>query len=287
MIVVTGATGILNGATVEHLLKRVPAETIGVSARDTMRAQHFADRGVRVRTGSYDDPITLRRSFDGAEQVLLVSSSDHTADVLAQHRNAIEAAVAAGAQRILYTSLHGADFEGTYPALGMHAATEAMLAESGVAWTSLRNGFFGDLNMLLGPWQDTGVISMPADGPIPWVDRADAGEAAAAVLAADRRFDGPVSIAPSETVSLADFAVAASELTGRTIERVVVDDEQWVGDQVTSGVPESVARFTLSMFQATRTGYFADGGALLTELLGRQPRSAAEQLADTLIEPPT
>ena len=49
MIVVTGATGALNGATVEHLLKLVPADQIGVSVRDVEKARHFADRGVRVR----------------------------------------------------------------------------------------------------------------------------------------------------------------------------------------------------------------------------------------------
>ena len=45
MIVVTGATGALNGATVEHLLRRLPAARIGVSVRDAGRAQHLADRG--------------------------------------------------------------------------------------------------------------------------------------------------------------------------------------------------------------------------------------------------
>ncbi|WP_255375931.1 hypothetical protein [Saccharomonospora sp. CUA-673] len=49
MIVVTGATGALNGATVEHLLERVPADRIGVSVRDAGRARHLSERGVRVR----------------------------------------------------------------------------------------------------------------------------------------------------------------------------------------------------------------------------------------------
>ena len=54
MIVITGATGALNGATVEHLLTRIPADRIGVSVRDVAKAQRFAERGVRVRRGSYD-----------------------------------------------------------------------------------------------------------------------------------------------------------------------------------------------------------------------------------------
>ena len=85
MLIVTGATGTLNGATVDQLLKRIPPHHIGVSVRDPARAQHLADRGVRVRQASYDDPQALRHSFADAEQVLLVSSSDLSSDVVAQH----------------------------------------------------------------------------------------------------------------------------------------------------------------------------------------------------------
>lgn len=280
MIVVTGATGTLNGATVEHLLRRIPAERIGVSVRDVRRAAHLADRGVRVRQGSYDDPTALRESFADAEQVLLVSSNDLGADVIAQHRRAIDAAVAAGAERILYTSSQGAGFDSPYPPLAIHAATEDHLAHSGVAWTSLRNGFFGSLGQLLGPWEQSGVIAKPADGPFSWIDRADAGEAAAVLLTGNRSLDGPVDLTAAEPVTLGDFARIGSELTGRPVERVVVDDEQWVADEVASGTPEQVARFTLSMFQATRTGFFAPVNPLLADLLGRAPRSAAAQLKD-------
>lgn len=282
MIVVTGATGTLNGATVEHLLRRVPPEHVGVSVRDVTRARHLSERGVRVRQGSYDDPSALRHSFADAEQVLLVSSSDLGADVVEQHRTAIDAAVAAGAQRILYTSTVGAGLNSPYPPLSIHAATEAHLNDSGVAWTSLRNGFFGSLDQLLGPWQETGVIAKPADGPFSWVDRADAGEAAAVILAGERSFDGPIDLTTTRPVTLEDFARTASEQTGRTVERVIVDDEQWVADEIASGTPEPVARFTLSMFQATRTGHFAHVSPLLAELLDREPRSATDQLADEL-----
>lgn len=282
MIIVTGATGTLNGATVEHLLKRVPPARIGVSVRDPERAKHLADRGIRVRQGSYDQPAALRHSFADAEQVLLVSSSDATADVVAQHRTAIDAAVAAGARRILYTSAHGTGSDTPYPPLAIHAATEEHLAASGVAWTALRNGFYGDLGQLLGPWQSTGVIAKPADGPFGWVDRRDAAEAAATILAGDSPVDGAVDLTPPSPVTLADFASVASALTGRHVDRVVVDDEKWVADEVANGAPEAVARFTLSMFQATRSGHFAQSDPTLSRLLGREPHSVADQLAEQL-----
>ena len=37
MFVITGATGALNGATVDHLLERVPADDIAVAVRDVTR----------------------------------------------------------------------------------------------------------------------------------------------------------------------------------------------------------------------------------------------------------
>jgi len=281
MIVFTGATGALNGATVEHLLKRVPAEQIGVSVRDTAKAQHLADRGVRVRQGSYDDPAQLRQSFEGAEQVLLVSSNDPHADAVALHRVGIDAAVAAGARRILYTSHQGAGADSPFHPARDHAATEQLLADSGVAWTALRNGFYAhSLGWLLGPWRQTDTITTPADGPVSWTDRADVAEAAAVILAGDRTFDGPVTLTARRAVTLDEVAAMASKDTGRDVRRITLDDEEWIAAQVAAGNPEAMARMTLTTFQAAREGRFAGVDPLLAELLGREPRSVADRLAD-------
>ncbi|MBJ7610585.1 MAG: NmrA family NAD(P)-binding protein, partial [Candidatus Dormibacteraeota bacterium] len=63
MIIVAGATGALNGATVDHLLKRMPASEIVVAARDTAKAQRFSDLGVAVRRADYADPDSLAQIF--------------------------------------------------------------------------------------------------------------------------------------------------------------------------------------------------------------------------------
>ena len=281
MIVITGATGALNGATVEHLLKRIPADQIGVSVRDTAKAQGLADRGVRVRRGSYEDPAALLDSFEDAGQVLLVSSNDPYADGVSLHRAGIEAAVAAGARRILYTShQHTGPGSPFFPARD-HAATEALLAGSGVAWTSLRNGFYAhSLDWLLGPWRETGVIATPADGPVSWTERDDEAEAAAVILAGQRPYDGPVTLTASAAVTFDEIAGIASEVTGRDIRRVVLDDEKWVAEQVAHGTPEPMARLLLGFFLAAREGRFAGTDPLLGDLLGRKPRTVRDLLAD-------
>jgi NAD(P)H dehydrogenase (quinone) len=281
MIIVTGATGALNGATVEHLLKLVPADRIGVSVRDVTKAQHLADRGVRVRRGSYDDPAALLDSFEGAEQVLLVSSNDADADQVSLHRVGIEAAVAAGVGRILYTSHQSVGLDSPFKPARDHAATEALLAGSGTAWTSLRNGFYAHtLDWLLGPWRETGTIAAPADGPVSWTDRGDEAEAAAVILAGPRPFDGPVTLTADAAVTFGDIAGTASELAGRDIRRVVVDDDAWVAGLVAHGTPEPVARLLLGTFLAAREGRFAGVDPLLGDLLGRKPRTVRDLLAE-------
>jgi len=280
MIIVTGATGALNGATVDHLLERMPAGEIAVAVRDVAKAQRFADLGITVRRGDYGDPGSLPAAFDGADQLLLVSSSDPKADAVSLHRAAIDAAVTAGVGRILYTSHQGAALDTPFGPGRDHAATEQILADSGVAWTSLRNGFYAhSLTWSLGPWRETGVIQVPADGPMSWTAREDSAEAAAVILASDGAYDGAVTLTASAAPTFADIAVIASEVCGREVVLEVLGEDAWIAAQVAAGQPEFVARFMLGMYQAANGGFFAGMDPLLGALLGREPRTVRDLLA--------
>jgi len=280
MIIVTGATGALNGATVDHLLETVPASDVVVVVRDAAKAARFADQGVEVRTGDYADPTSLPAAFAGADQLLLVSSNDQRADAVALHRNAVEAAVDAGVDRVLYTSHQGASLETPFGPGRDHAATEALLADSGLAWTSLRNGFYAhSLTWSLGDWRETGVITVPVDGPMSWTAREDAAEAAARILLAEQAFDGPTALTAAAAPTFTEIASIATEVSGRPVRTEVVGEDEWIDRQVTSGQPEFVARFMLGMYQAAAGGFFAGTDPLLGELLGREPRTVRDLLA--------
>jgi uncharacterized protein YbjT (DUF2867 family) len=280
MIVITGATGALNGATVDHLLERVPAGDIAVVVRDVAKAQRFADRGVAVRHGDYADPASLPGAFEGADQLLLVSSNDPGADAVSLHRTAIDAAVAAGVGRILYTSHQNAALDTPFGPGRDHAATERLLAESGVAWTSLRNGFYlHSLNWLMGPWRETGVVAVPGDGPVSWTAREDAAEAAAVILASGGAYDGPTTLTASAAPTFEDIAVIASEVTGRTVKREVLGEEEWLAAQIAQGAQEFMARLLLGFYQAAERGDFAGVDPLLGRLLDREPHTARDLLA--------
>ncbi len=280
MIVITGATGALNGATVDHLLGRVPAEEIAVAVRDPAGATRFAALGIGVRRADYADPRSLPGAFDGADQLLLVSSNDPRADAVGLHGAAIEAATAVGVGRILYTSHQGAGIDSPFKPARGHAATERLLAESGVAWTALRNGFYAhSLDPLAGPWRETGAVTVPADGPVSWTAREDAAEAAAVILASHGAHDGPTTLTAGAAPTFEDIAVIASEVTGDEVTCVVVDPDEWVATQIARGMPEFAARFTLGVYLAAAEGRFAGVDPLLGELLGRAPRTARDALA--------
>src|SRR6185312_4160322 len=273
MIVVTGATGLLGGAVVERLLGKVPATEIGVSVRDPAKATALADRGVRVRRGDYDDAASLAHAFEGAEQLLLVSAAATGETALRQHRTAIDAARRAGVRRVVYTSHMGANPASAFAPMVDHAATEALLADSGLAFTALRNGFYAASGcMLLGRAAETGEVAAPADGPVSWTAHDDLAEAAAIVLTEEGRFEGAT---PPLTGSAAlDLAALAAEVLGRPIRRTVLTDAQY-----REALPEPVAEMLLGLFAASRAGEFAAVDPILGELLGRPPLTVRDVLA--------
>jgi NAD(P)H dehydrogenase (quinone) len=283
MIIITGATGNLGQAVAERLLKQVPAAQLGVSVRNPEKARSLRERGVRVRQGDYEDAASLRHAFEGASQVLIVSSGTTGEPALRHHRTAIEAAREAGVRRILYTSHMGSNAQSPFAPMPNHAATEAMLQTSGVAFTSLRNGFYVASGLqLMGRALETGKLVAPEDGPVSWTAHADLAKAAVIALTDEGRLQG---ITPALTGSEAlDLAAIASELTARPITRVTVSDTEYRAGLISRGAPESRADLLVGLFAASRKGEFAAVDPTLERLLGRPPMSLRDVLAARLSE---
>src|SRR5438067_1524280 len=140
-IVVTGATGHLGRLIVESLLRRgVPADGIVAVGRDVTKIADLGDRGVVVRHADYDDPDSLRSAFAGAEKLMFVSGSEVGRRV-AQHRNVVAAATAAGVGLVVYTSIPKADTVGMRLA-DEHRVTEQEIIANGLPYVFLRNSWY-------------------------------------------------------------------------------------------------------------------------------------------------
>ena len=286
MIVVTGATGQLGRAIVQQLIRRLPTAQLGASVRDPQKAADLEALGVRVRPGDFSDPASLAHAFESATQVLMVSSNARASggDSLAQHRAAIEAARAAGVSRIVYTSQMAASPDSAFPPALDHAATEALLGGSGLAWTALRNGFYASSGLaFLGDSLDTGLLETPADGPVAWTAHADLAEAAAIVLAEPGRYDGPTPpLTASQALDFGELTGLASEVLGRPVERKVISDDDFAARMAARGAPQGAVNLLLGMYRASRAGEFATVDQTLEGLLGRPPMTMREVLVQQL-----
>jgi NAD(P)H dehydrogenase (quinone) len=278
MIVVTGATGQLGSRIVGQLLERVPAETVGVSVREPGKAAALAERGVRVRAGDFTEPAGLEQALEGAEQVLVISAGIRGTDAaVAANLAAIDAARAAGAKRILYTSHQAASRSSLFAAMDTHARTEEYLAGLDVPFTALRNGYYATAIGL--------SLAVPADGPFSWTGHDDLASVAVAALVQDGLLDG---ITPPLTAPVAlDFEAVAGvvgELLGRPVARVVVGDDEWKDTAISHGVPAVAAEFLLGMFRAARRGEFAVTDPALESILGR-PATPVRSVLEGLLVP--
>ncbi|MDT0459581.1 hypothetical protein RM550_28355 [Streptomyces sp. DSM 41527] len=152
--------------------------------------------------------------------------------------------------------------------------------------TSLRNGFYTTSALhFLGNAAESGRFALPADGPVAWTAHADLADATAAILADEGRFDGPTPpLTGGQSLTFDDIAALATELTGRTITRTTVSDDQFREQMVGQGVPTGVADQLLGIFAAGRAGEFATVDPTLSALLGREPISLGTVLREQLSE---
>ncbi|MFW3168701.1 SDR family oxidoreductase [Geodermatophilus sp. CPCC 206100] len=278
-IVVTGATGQLGRLVVEQLLARgVDPAHVVAGGRATERLADLAERGVRTARVDYDDPATLDAVLAAGDTVLLVSGSQPGARV-AQHRAVVDAAVRAGVARIAYTSILGA--EDTPLVLAPdHQATEAMIRESGLPFTLLRNGWYSENYVQpLQQARETGVVaSSVGDGRVASATRADYAAAAAAVLTGEGHENAAYELSGDTAWSFDDLAATYSELLGREVTYVRRTPEEQRAALLAAGLDEGTAGFVVTMEGNIRDGALAHTTGDLARLAGRHTTPLVEAL---------
>jgi NAD(P)H dehydrogenase (quinone) len=268
-LVVTGATGHLGHLVVEALLDAgVPADQIVAGGRNLDAVQDLAERGVDVRRIDYSDPSSLETGLAGAEKVLIVSGTDFGQRV-AQHTAVAEAALAAGASHLVYTSAPHATTTSMLLAAD-HAATEVALADLGAPLTVLRNGWYhenytGQIPLYL----EHGVVSAAADGRVSGADRADYALAAAAVLTGEGHEGAVYELGGDTSFTMDDIAAIVAEATGRPIAHTRVTTTELAGILTGSGVPEPVAAVLADVDRAIAAGELLVETGDLSRLIGR------------------
>src|SRR5690606_26124825 len=202
-----------------ELLTHTEASNIVALARDPSALSAYAAKGVQVRQADYDDPDSLEAAFQGVDRVLLISGNA-VGERERQHGNVIDAAKDAGVSYLAYTSILKGD-QSPLALAPQHIATEKLLADSGLNYDVLRNGWYSEnYTMGLAPSRGCGKSSgAVGDGRLSTAARADFAAGAAAALLRGKG-GGVYELAGDEAWTMQEFAQEVSRQSGRQIEYV-------------------------------------------------------------------
>ncbi|MGU3524070.1 SDR family oxidoreductase [Enterobacteriaceae bacterium C23F] len=282
MIAITGATGQLGQLVIEDLLKTVPASQLVAIVRNPAKAQALSDKGIDVRQGDYNDEATLSKALQGVDKLLLISGSE-VGKRAEQHRNAIRAAKAAGVKFIAYTSLLHADKS----PLGLHVehvATEKMLAESGIPYALLRNGWYTENYLASAPPAiEHGVfIGSAGEGKIAAAARVDYAAAAAKVISTDGHAGKVYELAGDSAWTLSELAAELSKQSGKPVSYQNLSEADFAAALKGVGLPAGLADMLADSDIGASKGGLFDGSHTLSKLIQRPTTPLSESVKSIL-----
>jgi NAD(P)H dehydrogenase (quinone) len=183
-LAITGSTGAVGGRTARRLADAGIAQRLLV--RNPAEAPSLPG-AVPVAISDYGDGEAMTGALAGVSKLFLVSFRE-ASDRLQRHIHAVDAAVAAGVERIVYLSFLEASADSTFALGRQHFATEEHIRETGLGFVFLRSSFYADFVPYF--TRDDGVIRAPAgDGRVSWISRDDIAHTVAVAIQTEE-FDG-------------------------------------------------------------------------------------------------
>jgi NAD(P)H dehydrogenase (quinone) len=275
LIAVTGATGAVGGRVAARLAERGVAQRLVV--RDPSRAPQLTAAEVRAAPGGFGDADGMRDALVGAHTLLLVPAAE-APDRVQQHITAVDAAAAAGVQRIIYVSFLNASPDATFTLVRHHYATEQRVRATGVPFTFLRMSLYLDfLPSMVG---DDGVIRGPAGGGhVAPVLRDDLADVAVAVLTGDGHDGQTYDVTGRDRFTFAEAAATMSRITGR---RIAFEDEtleQAYASRAGYGAPDWEVEGWVTSYAAVAAGELDVVTDTVRRLAGHEPVTLAEYVA--------
>lgn len=288
LIAVTGASGRLGSRLAFRLAAEGARQRLVV--RDPARAPRLSDGRalpeceVAVADG-FHDTAAMRAAFEGVRTVFLVSARE-VPDRVAQHTAMIDAAAAAGVERVVYTSFAGAAPDAVFTFARDHWHTEQHLADvaarTGLRWTVLRdNLYFHALSTFVG---HDGVIRGPAaDGRVAAVSHDDVADVATAVILDERpaRHDGATyEVTGPQALTLDEVAATLGRAAGRDLTYHPETEEEAYASRAGYGAAPFELDGWVTSYTAIAAGELSHVSDDVGRLVGRPARSLAQWLDD-------
>lgn len=289
-LLVTGASGNVGGLVIEWLLKNYEGSIIATT-RHPEKLSNLADRGVIIRKADFDKPESLEEAFTGANRMLLISTD--TIGIpeirLAQQTHAVQAAVKAGVEHIVYTSFFNPEPGTANVTAADHYATEQAIKDSGLTYMILRNNLYGEnLVQAISPASERGqYVSAIGEGKISYVARQDCALAAATALASSNSENRILKITGPESLSGQDTASLLSETVGKPVVYVPLNNKQLVGMYESFNMPKPMAEALASFDAASAKGEYEEVSEDFLKLTGKAPMTMKQFLFRLKLIPKT
>lgn len=271
MILVTGATG-SNGTEV---VKRLATRNVQVRAmvRDRNRANDIAAPNIEVVEGDFDRPNTLLTALTGVERAFLLTNSSERAE--AQQIAFIDAARHSGVKHIVKLSQFAADASSPVRFLRYHAAVEAALRASGMAYTFLRPNLFmqGLLNFRSTIASQSAFYAAVGNAKVSVVDVRDIAEVAVAALTETGHEGKIYDLTGPQALTHAEMADRLSAAIGRRIAFVDISPEAMCDTLLGVGFPVWQADGLLEDYAHYRRNEAATVMSGVHNAIAKEPRS--------------
>lgn len=276
-LLVTGASGKLGRLVLDALLTRgVAASDIIATTRDVTKLDDYVAGGIEIREADFNDPASVKKAFAGADHVALISTDalDGNGTRIRQQTGAVAAAREAGVKHIVYTSMPNPHPGSRITFEADHRLTEDAIKASGLSYTILRNSWYQE-NLLMnlprvlasGAWHTSA-----RQGRVSHVARRDCAEALAAALASGNTDSKTYTLTGPESFTTEEIARLASDVTGKPVAVVHLDDEQLAVGMKSAGVPDPLIPFLVGFDANTREGGVDLVTSDVESLTGREPR---------------
>lgn len=284
MILITGATGQLGGATVDFLLGNgVQPDRIAVLARSPEKAQRLESLGIDIRIGDYNDLGSLEQAFIGVEKLFFISSGE-IENRGAQHKNVLSAAAKVGVEHIVYTGIErNLQFLPSPLAFVSDVVeqTEKWIRDSGMKYTILKNNLYMDVvGMFIGEGilETKSMTVVDGSGKVGFVLRSDLAEASANILSGGAHENRVYHLSNVDVYDYHDIARYLHAITGFEIDVISVSPDIYRERLLEKGMPEQMADSLTAFAHAQALGEFQYHGSDLEMLLGRKPTSMVKHL---------
>ena len=260
-LLLTGVDGNLGAEAAKILLKLEKKEDLIFCGYDPEALKPYAALGVETRVTNFNHVEGLSDAFLGAERLALISMPFVGVKRQAAHRNAVDAAKAAGVKQIIYTSLVNADDE-TNPSVEKkdHIYTELYIRQQGLDFIFLRNSQYAEAmitNYFTFVHLDGVLKNSQGDGLMAYISRKDCAKALAYALHRGGEYSHAVlNINGPELMTISKFIEYGNKATGNNVSYKELTDEENYQIFDAMGVPRTTDGVFLKGSEAP---YSSDG----------------------------